>query len=308
MPTDWQKTLAFTNLTRAWKMVRAAKGSPGTDDVSLSVWGRDWESRLHLLSEQVRANTYRPSPLRRFAVEKPNGGWRELSILTVTDRVLQKAVAQIVEPRFESQFLLVSHAYRPARSVATAVAQVIHWRDKGYEFVLDADIRACFEEIQHDLLRTRWLETIPDAVLRNLMDQWLLAWRKNPTQAVGIPMGGVLSPLWCNIYLHPLDCAFTQAGWRVVRYADDFVILTKSERELRMAKAFTTECLAQMGLVFSPHKTRETHFQEGFTFLGVQFLGDEIVYDWMNQTLRKRGALSAQHFDQIAEFYFPPQG
>jgi retron-type reverse transcriptase len=148
----WEHILAMENLTAAWEEVARKKGTAGIDEVSIKRWRRKWEERLVNLAAAVRANTYRPRRLRRFYVPKRDGSLRQLSILTVTDRVLQRAVLRVVDDRFDRHFLDCSYGYRQGRGLRDAVQAILQHRDAGWQYVLDGDIDECFDSLDHGLL------------------------------------------------------------------------------------------------------------------------------------------------------------
>lgn len=281
--------LSRSNMERAWEQVKENRGAPGEDGVTLARWERNWEANIERLRQQVLSNTYHPNRPKRFLVTKKDGGLRELCRLTVSDKVLQRSVLNIIEEPFERQFLDCAHGYRPKRSVATAVQQVVMHRDFGRLWVLDADIHACFDSLDHILLMERIRETISDWFILNLTDLWLKAGRKHRHQPVGVPMGGVLSPLWCNIYLHPLDAQLSSAGWKLVRYADDFIVLTHTEEEAQRAWQAVEQALEALKLRLSASKTRLASFDEGFIFLGVTFEGQRLSYNYQQKRIEISG-------------------
>jgi group II intron reverse transcriptase/maturase len=289
--------LSRSNMERAWEQVKANRGAPGEDGVTLARWERNWEANIERLRQQVHTNTYCPNRPKRFLVSKKDGGMRELCRLTVSDKVLQRSVLNIIEKPFEQQFLDCAHGYRPKRSVATAVQQVVTHRDFGRLWVLDADIRACFDSLDHALLIERIRETISDWFVLNLTELWLKAGRKHRHQAVGVPMGAVLSPLWCNIYLHPMDVQLSAAGWKLVRYADDFIVLTHTQEEAQRAWQAVEQTLEGLKLELSASKTCLASFNEGFTFLGVTFEGQRLSYNWQ----QKRIEISGQNLKTLRQ-------
>jgi group II intron reverse transcriptase/maturase len=237
----------------------------------------------------VRANTYRPNRPRRFKIAKKDGGLRELSILTISDKVLQRATLNVIDETFEKRFLGISHGYRRNRSVATALQQVIFHRERGLRWVFDADIYRCFESIDHAVLIGLARRVIRDWFVLNLMELWLRAGRAHRNRAVGIPMGAVIAPLWCNIYLHQLDAWLTTRGWTLVRYADDFVILGPTEAGMQRAAEQTQLRLDQLKLRIHPTKSRIVHFDEGFVFLGVNFEKDSYTYTHQKKRIEVTG-------------------
>lgn len=296
-------------LELAWQQVRANRGAPGVDEVTLARWERNWQENLDRLSHQVRTNTYRPNRPRRFRVLKPDGGWRELSILTVTDRVLQRAVLNALAPAFEQEFLQGSYGYRPGRGVMHAVERVLRERDRGFGWVLDADIRDCFDSLEHAVILEGLRRRVRHPLLLRLIELWLEAgakrtppplvevrpgvWRRSalagPAPRRGVPLGAVLSPLFCNLVLHQLDLALERAGRQWVRYADDFVVLTRTRAEAEQAWEEVEAALRGVGLELNLEKTRLASFAEGFTFLGVTFRGDTYSFVYEGKRFEVRG-------------------
>ncbi len=298
-----QTILSRPNMTEAWEQVRANKGKPGSDQVTLARWGRNWEANIERLRQQVRANTYVPNRPKRFAVKKRDGGTRELSLLTVTDKVMQRAVLNVIDARFDARFLPCSHGYRQKRSVGTAVEQVLNYRDGGLRYVLDADIEACFDSLDHEVLMGLFSHEIVDWHVLNLARLWLKAGRKYRNQAVGVPLGAVLSPLWANLYLHPLDSWLTGLGFKLVRYADDFLVLCGSEAEAHNARAAVEAALAHLKLRLSERKTSITHFDQGFVFLGVTFFKDTYAYTWEQKRVEVRGRQLNILYKHLPRYY-----
>ncbi|MBI3243458.1 MAG: hypothetical protein HYZ49_14330 [Chloroflexi bacterium] len=328
------KVLEWKNLQVAWRQVESNKGAPGVDEVSVARWGRNWETNLHRLRQQVKSNTYCPSRPRRFTVLKNDGGFRELSILTVTDRVLQRATLNALEPLFERRFLNCSFGYRPNRSVAHAVTTVVRQRERGQRWVLDADIRQCFESLDHQLIMELMRQEVKDAGLLRLNALWLETGKaqnpkvqnpktQNPKRQIsssddgdhqpsatrsghpprGVPLGAVLSPLWCNLVLHELDAALTRAGWILARYADDFVVLAETEGRALTAWEETEYALDGLGLQLNEAKTRVASFDDGFTFLGVTFKGDEYSYIHEQKRIRVKGPTVKILHSYLPDFY-----
>ena len=292
-----------TNMNLAWEQVRANKGAPGTDGVTLSRWARNWEANIERLREQVKTNTYRPNRPKRFLVSKKGCCRRELSRLTISDKVLQRAVLNVIDDLFEKRFLCCSHGYRPRRSVATAVQRVLSLRDRGYRWVLDADIKACFDSLDHQVLMALVRRVIKDWFVLNLMELWLKAGRKHRNRAVGVPMGAVIAPLWCNIYLHQLDAHLTCNRWKMVRYADDFLVLVESEARAQEAWQITETRLEQLKLQLNPRKTWINSFDDGFVFLGVTFYKDSYAYNWQKMRIEVEGRKLRMLYNHPPDFY-----
>ncbi|MGI6251268.1 MAG: reverse transcriptase domain-containing protein [Anaerolineaceae bacterium] len=277
------------NMQLAWDSVQENKGAPGVDHISVSRWARSWEANLARLSEQIEKKTYLPNKPKRIQVNKSNGKIREISILTVTDRVAQRAFLNIIEPFFENIFLGCSHAYRKNRSTSTAIQQLIANREQGYKFVLDADIKACFDNIDHEILLERFSRKISDPDIISLLTLWLKAGRKFRKQAVGLPQGGVISPLLCNIYLHSLDAKMLCSRRKYIRYADDFIAMAQTYEEALLINDEVEEWLHVFKLKFNPEKTSITSFDEGFVFLGAYFLRDQFAYTYRNKNISIKG-------------------
>jgi len=284
-----EQILAQHNLEDAWNDVSARKGAPGSDGVSVKRWGRNWEERLVDLRRAVMANTYKPAPLERYTIPKKSGGYRHLVNLTVTDKVLQRAVLNVLDNVFDPLFLPCSYGYRKGRSTADAVETICAHRDAGFVWVLDADIDECFDSLDHALLMAFIREQVHDPIVLRLIAGWLRIGRRDPDIARGIPLGAVISPLLCNVYLHRLDVALVSAGWLLVRYADDFVVLCRTEEEARAARSDAAAALASIKLQLEPRKTAVTNFEAGFDYLGVHFERDEYTYFWEGKRITVEG-------------------
>lgn len=281
MSTLLKKALQIDNLRQAWNEVAENKGSPGTDNISIRVWQRNWEERLIQLAQAVRSNQYRPARLRKRRIPKTiSSKWRTLHIPSVTDRVLQRAVLQQLYPIYEPKFLDGSFGYRPGRSLKDAVRHISHLRRQGYSWVLDADIDNFFHEIDHALLCNFLRQDLPDDSLLPLIQIWLKADQITPHVAKGIPMGSPLSPILANLYLHRLDQYLAQLQYPLIRYADDFIVLTHNQMDCRQSYDDVEECLQMLHLRYQPAKTQITTFAQGFDFLGVHFEEGYYWYSW----------------------------
>ena len=281
--------LAWYNLRDAWNDVQARKGAAGSDDVSVKRWGRNWEERLANLRRAVMTNTYQPAPLERYTIPKKSGGRRHLTNLTVTDKVLQRATLNVLDDLFDPLFLPCSYGYRKGRSVADAVEAICAHRDAGFVWVLDADIDECFDSLDHGLVMRFVQEQVDDPITLRLIESWLRIGRRDPDLARGIPMGATISPLLCNLYLHHLDLALVGLGYIVVRYADDFVALCRTEEKAHVARSDTAAILQPLKLQLEPTKTTVTSFDAGFDYLGVHFERDEYSYLWAGKRITVAG-------------------
>lgn len=265
-------------LRRAWRQVRANGGGPGVDGVDIRAFEADLEGQLASLGEELAQGTYCPRGVRRVLVPKPHEGLRSLAVWALRDRVAQRAVYNYLEPVFEPHFLDCSHGFRPGRSVETAVAAVLAARDAGLRWVLDADIKDCFDTIDAALLMQLVRQRVQDRAMLRLLEAWLQARILNAAgqvRAASTAQGGVLSPLLCNVYLHSFDEALTRRGLCLVRYADDLLVLCRRRREAEEAGQVVRQALATLRLEINPHKTQVVHFDQGFRFLGVFFLRNE---------------------------------
>ena len=275
------KVYALPNLRRAWQQVKENNGAPGIDGMSVEQFGENLEGRLQHLSEDLHRKTYRAQAVRRVYIPKSGGGKRPLGIPTVRDRIVQQAMRQVLEPIFEAKFSSRSHGFRPERGCATALSVVDKAIRCGYQWVVDADIQAFFDTVDHEKLLAAVNEEIADGSLLRLIAQVLKAGVIEPEASevepteLGTPQGGPLSPLLANIYLHAFDRAIVQAGYGLVRYADDFVIFARSESEAQAAMGMAREVIEErLGLRLHPEKTRVVSVDAGFEFLGFRYFRD----------------------------------
>ena len=291
------------NMRVAWEEVAAKKGSAGIDGVSIKRWRRNWEERLVNLAAAVRANTYQPQPLERFTRPKSDGSLRHLVNLTVTDKVLQRAMLRVLDDHLDRQFLDCSYGYRQGRGVRDAVPAIIGYRDAGWQWVLDADIDDCYDSLDHELMLQFVQEEVDDPLVLRLIEQWLRVGRSDPEKARGIPMGAVISPLLCNLYLHRLDVGLTERGYALVRYADDFCAFCGERIEAEAAHQDTELILGEIRLRLEPRKTAITHFDEGFDFLGVHFYRDTYSFVAADKRIEVKG-----DFDSTLFYDYVPEG
>ena len=423
-------------LHAAWRKVRANKGAPGSDGVTIQQFEANLAKHLRQLSRELAEERYYPLPVQKFTMKKSNGSTRDLSVLALRDRIVQRAVCDLISPIYEAKFLECSFAYRPNRGVPHAIAQVTAIRSEGYEWIVHADIENFFDRMDtHILMRflraslkeplilrliQMWLdmggilqppklptwsthlentmhhigdgvESVIDRILHRtpnfghyseyqnatIEDEWtideseiattgghlthtgkemltnlgrdglllLLAnakrlWkplttkqllivaplvvaalaaptvgsivkeRMSQPRKIGIIQGSPLSPLLANIYLHPFDKAITREGIRLVRYADDLLLLCRSENRARHALQYAQKRLATLKLALNPQKTQIAHFDNGIEFLGHIFDRDgcyQPVSDTQTKVLKdkiqsacKKGAVQVVHSGQHA--------
>jgi RNA-directed DNA polymerase len=272
------KVYAPATLSAAWERVRVNDGAAGVDRQSIERFEARAEQYLAELSTAMREGSYRPQPIRRVDIPKGDGRTRPLGIPTVKDRIVQTAVKFVLEPIFEATFRPTSYGFRPGRGCRDALREVAQLIEDGHAFVVDADFESYFDTIPHERLMQRIEERISDGRILGLARGWLEQdimqdlQRWTPTE--GTPQGAVISPLLANIYLHPLDTLMAVRGYRMVRYADDFVVLCKSREQAAAALAEIRAWAADNGLRLHPDKTRVGDCRQagqGFDFLGYRF-------------------------------------
>lgn len=272
------KVYALATLTAAWEKVRANAGAAGVDRESIERFASRADEYLTELSKALREGSYRPQPIRRVEIPKGDGRTRPLGIPTVKDRIVQTAAKFVLEPIFEATFRPSSYGFRPERGCRDALREVAQLIADGYAFVVDADFESYFDSIPHEPMMRRVEERVSDGrildLLRSWLDQDILHDMQRWTPAAGTPQGAVISPLLANIYLHPLDDLMAARGYRMVRYADDFVVLCKSREEAEAALAIIRAWVADNGLRLHPNKTHVGDCLvkgQGFEFLGYRF-------------------------------------
>lgn len=274
------KVFALATLEAAWNNVAANDGAAGVDGQSIERFEAHAKEYLTELSTGLREGHYRPQPIRRVEIPKGDGRTRPLGIPTVKDRIVQTAVKFVLEPIFEATFRPSSYGFRPGRGCRDALREVAQLIADGYTFVVDADFASYFDSIPHERLMRRVEERISDGrilgLLRGWLEQDILRGLEQWTPTEGTPQGAVISPLLANIYLHPLDELMAARGYRMVRYADDFVVLCKSREEADAALADIRAWVAENGLRLHPDKTHVGDCLvrgQGFEFLGYRFEG-----------------------------------
>ena len=272
------KVWRLSTLQAAWQQVKANKGAWGIDRQSIEGFAAHEERYLSELSRQLEQGEYRPQAVRRVEIPKAGGKTRPLGIPTVKDRIVQTAVKRVIEPIFENEFEDTSYGFRPGRGCKDALRQVDALLKEGYTHVVDADLQGYFDSIPHEALMDRIGAHISDGRLLALFKGWLqqdiVQEMRRWTPTAGTPQGAVISPLLANLYLHPLDVKMKAQGYRMVRYADDFVILCTTAQQAHEALEQVKQWVGQNGLILHPDKTHVgdcTQRGQGFEFLGYRF-------------------------------------
>lgn len=264
------------NMEAAWKNVKANRGAPGPDGITITEFHGWLQPRWPAIRQQLLDGTYRPGPVRRKTIDKPDGGQRLLGIPNVIDRLIQQAIAQVLTPLFDPNFSESSHGFRPHRSAHGAAKQVQRTIRRGYRYTVDMDLSKFFDRVQHDVLMARVSRRVDDQQLLRLIGRYLRAgvMVEGVLQStdVGTPQGGPASPLLANILLDDLDKELERRGLLFVRYADDFAIFAKSQRSAERIMASVSRYLIdKLRLVVNQEKSRVVASSE-FEFLGFAFV------------------------------------
>lgn len=274
----YDKVYRLSNLKAAWKRVEANKGGGGVDQMSIADFARDADVRLRDVSEALRTGKYKPLPVRRTYIPKPGSHEkRPLGIPTIIDRIVQTALRNVIEPIFEREFDQASYGFRPNLGCHDALQEIERLLAAGYVHVDDVDLRKYFDSIPPQGLMREVAARIADGRVLDLIEAYLtqgvLEGMKLWMPERGTPQGAVISPLLANVYLHPVDVAMREAGFRLVRYADDMVVLCRTREEAEAGLNRLGELIEARGLQLHPDKTRIAHLMErpGFQFLGYVF-------------------------------------
>ncbi|WP_295888538.1 reverse transcriptase domain-containing protein [uncultured Thiohalocapsa sp.] len=266
----FQQVLAPDTLNRAWK---ALSTDHAVWDAGIPRADMERDALRHILTlrDEVAFGRYRPAPLRRFSIAKADGRRRVLTALCLRDKLLQKAVQLVLEPRAERLFHHDSYAYRPRRNVDMALERTRERIRCGLHWLVDADIHGFFDNIPHGPLKRCIERFVRDKPLTALIHQWIDAGAAHTSllgKARGIPQGAILSPLCCNLYLHPFDAALADRHIPFVRYADDFLLFTETEAQAQAALVVAEQALRGLDLDLHPQKTRVVRSHPQVEFLG----------------------------------------
>lgn len=257
-------------LNHAWRALRNERGS-WVRGVSVEKISHDVVRHIGELSNELLAGNYRPDPMRCFEIPKADGSTRMISAPSIRDKLVQRAVLTVLEPLGEEHFHDASFGFRPRYSREMALASIRHWVRRGWVWIGDADIRACFDNIPHKHALVELRKLCPDRHIIKLIRMWL---ESVPSEFCpngphrGLPQGMVLSPFVCNVYLHQLDCEFDRSGIPFVRFADDFVTLAKTQEGAEQALDVAANVLRQLRLELHPEKTRVIRSGPRHRFLG----------------------------------------
>jgi len=272
------KVARADTLRQAWEKVARNKGAAGVDGQSVEKFAAQAGAYLNELEETLKRGSYRPQPVKRVEIPKGPGQTRPLGIPAVKDRIVQTALKRVCEPIFEREFHDNSYGFRPGRGCKDALREVDRLIKDGYPHVVDADLKSYFDSIPHERLLARVEERISDGrvldLIRGYLSQDILHGLVRWTPTGGTPQGAVISPLLANLYLHPLDGLMQGKGYRMVRYADDFVILCRTAEEAKAALEEVRAWVEANGLALHPDKTQVGDCREtgqGFDFLGYRF-------------------------------------
>ena len=272
------KVYSEKNLRSAFARVKRNKGKPGVDHQTIEMFEANLDANIQYLSRTLRDDTYRPQAIRRVMIPKPGTKEkRPLGIPTVRDRVAQGALRHVLEPIFERDFAVHSYGFRPKRGSKDALRRVDSLLKAGYTWVVDADLKGYFDTIPHGQLMDRVEAKVTDGRVLRLIEMYLkqdvMETAKCWTPQRGSPQGAVISPLLSNIYLDELDHMMAESGVEMVRYADDFVLLCRSEEDAHRALDLVKRWTAPAGLTLHPDKTHivDATQRGGFDFLGYHF-------------------------------------
>jgi group II intron reverse transcriptase/maturase len=262
-------------MRQAFKAVKRNRGAAGIDKVSIAMFEGNLDANLAALKRDLKTRgSFVPKPLRRVWIPKDAKGkkLRPLGIPAVRDRIAQEVIRRLLEPIFEPLFHDCSFGFRPKRSCHQAIERVLSFHEQGDRATLDADIAGFFDNIPHQLIVDAIAEEVADGNILNLVKKFLAAGVMDngvfkPT-TIGTPQGGVISPLLANIVLNKLDWRLEEAGYRFVRYADDFVVVCEDRKQAETALALVAEVMTELGLELSPEKTKIASYGKGYEFLG----------------------------------------
>lgn len=271
----YDRMLSKERLYKAFLKVKSAKGAAGVDGQTIEDFGGELQKNLDMLVKELRDKSYRPLPVKRAEIPKAGGGKRKLGIPSVRDRVVQQALLEILQPIYDPEFHPSSYGYRPGRSCHQAIAKAMMFiRDYERQWVVDMDLSKCFDTLDHDIIIKAFRKRVTDGSILKLLKMFLQSgvmteegWQASTE---GSPQGGVISPLIANVYLDAFDQFMKSRKHRIVRYADDILIFTRSKSAAENARTQATRYLeGKLKLTVNQQKTHIVHSSEGVKFLGV---------------------------------------
>lgn len=274
-----EQTITLNALSLAFLAVKENHGCAGVDGVTVEHYEGNLDLNLKIVLRELETHTYSPLPLLKMLVDKGNGEARALCIPAVRDRIVQATVLQFIEPILEREFEECSFAYRKGRSVKLAVYKIKEYYEQGYHWVVDADIDAFFDSVDHPLLLEKFKKYVRIPFIQALIERWLKAeiWDGTSLAVLqrGIPQGAPISPILANLFLDELDEELLKRDFRLIRYSDDFVILCKKPEEAKHALQLSKQVLEKLLLHLDEEQI--ISFEQGFKFLGVFFVRSMIM-------------------------------
>jgi len=271
----YDRMLSKGNLYQGYLGVKKAKGSAGIDRQTIADFEENLEANLSALAQELRDKSYQPQPVKRQEIPKPGGGIRKLGIPAVRDSIVQQTLLNILQPIYDPDFHPSSYGYRPGRSCHQAIAKAtLFLRKYGLRWVVDMDLSKCFDTLDHELIIQALRKRIVDGsilkLVRKFLESGVMEKREWQATTVGSPQGGVISPLLANIYLDAFDQEMQRRGHRIVRYADDILILTRTKKAAEnVMEQAGTYLEGPLKLIVNKEKTHIVHVSEGVKYLGV---------------------------------------
>ena len=276
--------LTASNLNSAYQQVVRNKGAAGVDGMEYTELGDYLKENGKTIKEQLMSRTYKPKPVRRVEIPKPDGGVRNLGVPTVTDRFIQQAIAQVLTPIFEGQFSQYSYGFRPCRCAQQAIIKSLEMMNDGYTWIVDLDLEKFFDTVNHDKLMTIVGRTVKDgnviSIIRKYLVSGIMIGNEYEESNVGTPQGGPLSPLLANIMLNELDKELEARGVRFVRYADDCIIMVGSELAANRVMASITRFIEQKLMLKVNAKKSKIARPKDIRYLGFGFYYDTLAKEY----------------------------
>ena len=301
--TYYEQIASYSSLIKGFDKVLESDGAPGSDGISIITFEDNLEEQINKLRAELMNFNYKPKPLIVFERLKQDGSKRRLMIPAVRDRVVQSSAYIVLNPIIDAELEKESYAYRHGISRETAARKINRLYEDGYTWIVDADVRKYFDNINHDLLFQRFEEIIPEKDVRNLFESWIKAEflinGKKERIKTGVPQGSVISPMLANLYLDKFDEEIVKQGYELVRYADDFIILTKSKSEAENALEITENLLRDLKLELNRDKTAVKSFDEGFKYIGYIFMRSLVTTASPKDTTLPINKTSADADDEV---------